>query len=75
MYHTPYLVDLVSRGSLVIPDLDIPVPERFINPGQREHLYVPGSEKATVSVVGKINMEDLYDSELVNEKCELPSYI
>ena len=35
-----------------MPDLDIPVPERFVDPGTRQHLYVPGSEQATVSVVG-----------------------
>ena len=53
-YHTPYLVDLVSQGSVIVPDLEIPVPERFIQPDKREHLYVPGSERAFVHVVGEL---------------------
>ena len=36
----------------MIPDLEIPVPEIFIHPEIRENLYVPGSPKATVSLVG-----------------------
>ena len=52
-YHTPYLIDLVNKGSVLIPDLWIPVPERFLLPEQREHLFVPGSQKATVSLVGR----------------------
>ena len=36
----------------MIPDLKIPVPEIFIHPEIRENLYVPGSPKATVSLVG-----------------------
>ncbi len=52
-WHTPYLVDLIHSGSLLIPDLDIIVPERFIDPGERKHLYVPGSEKAVLSIVGE----------------------
>ena len=52
-YHTPALIDLVNKGAVIVPDLWIPVPERFIYPGQREHLYVPGSQKATVTVSGK----------------------
>ena len=51
-YNTPFLLDLINQGSRIVPDFDIIVPERFINPGQREHLYVPGSEEATLSVVG-----------------------
>ena len=55
-YNTPYLIDLVSQGSIIIPDFDIPVPERFWLPEQREHLYVPGSAKAFVSIVGKYRL-------------------
>ena len=51
-WHTPYFIDLINSGSIIMPDLDIPVPERFVDPGTRQHLYVPGSEQATVSVVG-----------------------
>ena len=51
-YHTPYLIDLVNSGSVYIPHLYIPVPARFTMPGQREHLYVPGSGKCTVSLAG-----------------------
>ena len=52
MFHTPYLIDLINSGSQTIPDLDIAVPERFIIPERREHLYVPGSAKSVVSLVG-----------------------
>ncbi len=52
VYHTPFLINLVSQGSQIIPDLDIPVPEIFIHPEEREHLYVPGSASAKVSLAG-----------------------
>ena len=54
-YHTPFLVDLVNKGSSLIPDFWIPVPERFFVPGVREHAYVPGSQKATINVAGKVD--------------------
>jgi len=52
IYHTPFLIDLINSGSMTHPDLRIAVPERFVNPGERHHLYVPGSGKAFVSIVG-----------------------
>ncbi len=52
-FNTPYLIDLINHGSLMIPDLEIPVPERFIYPERRQHIYVPGSAYAYVGIVGK----------------------
>ena len=52
-WHTPYFIDLINSGSVILPDLDIPVPERFVEPSVRHHLYVPGSERGVVSVVGE----------------------
>jgi hypothetical protein len=53
-YHTPFLADLISFGSLTAPDFSVPVPELFQVPGQyREHLYIPGSGQACVSVFGE----------------------
>jgi len=52
--HTPYFVDMFSSGSLTLPDLEIPVPERFVIPEERRHLYVPGSPVATVGIVGDV---------------------
>jgi len=37
--HTPYLVDLVNSGSLIIPDLKINISQRFVDPGSRDLLY------------------------------------
>lgn len=54
--HTPYFVDLISSGSMVLPDLEIVVPERFVKPEERKHLYVPGSPVATVGIVGMYNI-------------------
>lgn len=54
--HTPYFIDLISSGSMVLPDLAVPVPERFIKPQERQHLYVPGSPEAYIGVVGKFAM-------------------
>ena len=52
--HTPYFVDLINSGSMVLPDLEIPVDERFVKPEERKHLYVPGSPDAKVGIVGKL---------------------
>jgi len=52
--HTPYFIDLINSGTLTLHDLEIPVPERFVEPEQRRHLYVPGSQKATVGIVGDV---------------------
>lgn len=49
----PYVVDLVNSGSIIIPDFDIPIMERFFVPDQRELLYVPGSNTAVMFVWGR----------------------
>ena len=51
-YNTPYLIDLINQGSLIVPDFEIPVPETFLYPEQRQHLYVPGSAEAYVGIIG-----------------------
>lgn len=53
--HFPYLIDLVNQGSIIIPDFDIPIPERFFIPGQRELVYIPGSNWLQMFIVGKYN--------------------
>ena len=53
-YHTPYLVDLTDMGGQNAPDFQIPVPQNFLLPDRREHLYVPGSQKAIISFVGDV---------------------
>ena len=52
VYHTPYFINLVSQGSVLVPALEVPVPEMFYHPERREHLYVPGSATCQVSLVG-----------------------
>ena len=60
-YSTPYLIDLLNYGSLDVPDLDIPVPEIFVYPETSEHLYVPGSGEAFLSIVGEYESKcDIY---------------
>ena len=54
MYHTPYLVDMITYGSLAMPDLKVNVTDLFITPEQRFHNYVPGSPRAQVTLFGKI---------------------
>ncbi len=51
--HTPYLIDMVNQGSVVIPDFDSPIPEIFIYPEEAWHIYVPGSEEAVFTLFGK----------------------
>ena len=51
--HTPYLIDLVNSGSLIIPDLKVNISERFVDPGARDLLYIPYSNKATLYAYGK----------------------
>lgn len=53
-FHTPYLLDMITYGSIIIPDLKINVSDQFIVPEQRFHSYVPGSPKATVSMFGDV---------------------
>jgi len=50
---TPYLVDLVNTGSLIIPDLKINISERFFDPGARDLLYIPYSGVSTLHVYGE----------------------
>ena len=57
--HTPYLVDLVNQGSVIIPDFDSPIPEMFWQPEQPYHLYVPGSESAEYQLFGE-NLNKTY---------------
>ncbi|CAH1797576.1 unnamed protein product [Owenia fusiformis] len=68
-FHIPYTIDLISQGSLYMPDMEIPIPEKFIVPEQREHLYVPGSQKAWVNIVGDVvgpgMFEEFLDAENV----------
>lgn len=51
-FHTTYFIDLINHGGLQLPYLDIPIPEQFFQPEVPYHLYVPGSQVATVSLVG-----------------------
>lgn len=53
-YHTPYLIDMIKYGSETIPDLQINVPDQFVVPEVREHLYVPGSAVAEVTLFGDV---------------------
>ena len=53
--HTPYLVDLVNTGSVIIPDLKINISERFYDPGARDLLYIPYSGVAELHVFGNLN--------------------
>ena len=50
--HTPYLVDLVNQGSVIIPDFDSVVPDQFIDPDIPYHRYVKGSEWARMNING-----------------------
>ncbi|XP_013420589.1 CD109 antigen isoform X3 [Lingula anatina] len=53
-WHAPYFVDLSNQAAVSVPDFQIPVPQVFSPPEVRYHLYVPGSAKATLSVIGDI---------------------
>ena len=57
--HIPFLVDLNNQGSQLSPYFDIPMPQQFIVPGRREHLYIPGSNMADVHVYGQYSYSDL----------------
>ena len=52
-FHIPYMIDLITQASVIVPDFDIPIKQQFIQPEQREHDYVPGSGKAVTSLFGK----------------------
>ncbi|KAI0217799.1 Alpha-2-macroglobulin-P [Lamellibrachia satsuma] len=66
-YNTPYLIDLISSGYQIIPDFEIPVPEQFVYPEQRRHMYVPGSAEATVSIVGDVVGPGFFEEHLTAE--------
>ncbi|WAR12173.1 CPMD8-like protein [Mya arenaria] len=53
-YHTPYLIDMIRYGSETIPHLQIVIPDQFVVPEVRYHLYVPGSGIAEVSLFGDV---------------------
>ncbi|KAL4235441.1 endopeptidase inhibitor [Mactra antiquata] len=53
-FHTPYLVDMIKYGSETIPQLQINIPDQFVVPEVRQHLYVPGSGVAEVSLFGDV---------------------
>lgn len=44
---------MIKYGSETIPQLQINVPDQFVVPEVRTHLYVPGSGVAQVSLFGK----------------------
>jgi len=52
-FHTPFLIDMITYGSIIIPDLKVNVSDQFLIPEQRYHQYVPGSPKAKVALFGK----------------------
>ena len=52
-------MDLIESGSMTLPDLEIPVPDRFVEPEARKHLFVPGSPVAKVGIVGNGNYTNL----------------
>jgi len=52
-YHTPYMIDMIRYGSETIPHLNVIIPDQFVVPEVRYHLYVPGSGLAEVSLFGK----------------------
>ena len=43
---------MIKYGSETIPDLQIVIPDQFKVPEVREHLYVPGSGVAEISLFG-----------------------
>ena len=52
-------MDLIESGSMTLPDLEIPVPDRFVEPEARKHLFVPGSPVAKVGIVGNEKFTNL----------------
>ena len=38
----------------MLPDLEVPVPEQFVMPEERRHLYVPGSPECYVGISGDV---------------------
>jgi hypothetical protein len=64
--HTPYLVDLVNTGSLIIPDLKVNISQRFVDPGVRDLLYIPYSGTATLHVYGDLVSPGLFEDYLTS---------
>ncbi|KAK7498039.1 hypothetical protein BaRGS_00010627 [Batillaria attramentaria] len=73
-YHTPYLVDLIRFASIQVPDFDVPVPEQFVVPEVREHLYVPGSPAAIPSLFGDVVTPGFFEDYLNAENVLLRPY-
>lgn len=63
-YHIPYMIDLITQASVIVPDFDIPIKQQFIQPEQREHDYVPGSGKAVTSLFGDVVTPGFFDEYL-----------
>lgn len=63
---TPYLVDLVNTGSLIIPDLKINISERFFDPGARDLLYIPYSGVSTLHVYGDLVSPGMFEDHLTS---------
>ncbi|XP_069113947.1 CD109 antigen-like [Argopecten irradians] len=53
-HHTPCLIDMITYGSIIIPDLKVNVSDQFITPEQRYHNYVPGSGVGHLSLFGDV---------------------
>ncbi|PAA62636.1 hypothetical protein BOX15_Mlig006403g1 [Macrostomum lignano] len=53
-YHTPHLFDLTAASKLRANNFWIEVPQDYVEPEQRELRFVPGSQQATMTVVGDI---------------------
>ncbi|CAI2733480.1 unnamed protein product [Schistosoma spindalis] len=51
-YHTASFLDLTSSSTLFVNNFKIIVPQKFTIPERRLHRFVPGSQKAILSVVG-----------------------
>lgn len=61
-YLTCHLVDLLNHGLLAIPDLQIPVNQKFVLPNQDQLLYVPGSASVEFKTVGGSTGPESWDS-------------
>ncbi|CAH8610228.1 unnamed protein product [Heterobilharzia americana] len=51
-FHTASFLDLTSSSTLFVNNFKIIVPQKFTIPERRLHRFVPGSQKAILSVVG-----------------------
>uniref|UniRef100_A0A095AXW1 CD109 antigen n=1 Tax=Schistosoma haematobium TaxID=6185 RepID=A0A095AXW1_SCHHA len=55
-YHTASFLDLTSSSTLFVNNFKIIVPQKFTIPERRLHRFVPGSQKAILSVVVDIRL-------------------